>query len=132
MLSKWRGARGIATEAFDGALARFEAKYPKELECLSKDRGELLSFYDFPAEHWVHIRRTNPIESTFYTVRLRTKKSRNCGSRETTLAVVFKLLEADNGVPKVSRGYNRGEIQRWGTNYRSAWQESRLTLVHHI
>jgi len=64
------------------------------MECLRKDREELLAFYDFPAEHWVHIRTTNPIESTFATVRLRSKRSKNCGSRDTTLAMVFKLMES--------------------------------------
>ena len=64
------------------------------MEKLRKDREELLAFYDFPAEHWVHIRTTNPIESTFATVRLRTKRARNCGSRETILAMVYNLLES--------------------------------------
>jgi transposase-like protein len=64
------------------------------MECLRKDREELLAFYDFPAEHWVHIRTTNPIESTFATVRLRSKRSKNCGSRDTTLAMVYKLMES--------------------------------------
>jgi len=73
---------------------RFGDKYPKATACLEKDREELLAFYDFPAAHWVHIRTTNPIESTFSTVKLRTSKTRNCGSRETTLAMVFKLLES--------------------------------------
>lgn len=85
--------REEAHKAFDGAIKRFGAKYPKAMECLKKDREELLAFYDFPAEHWVHIRTTNPIESTFATVRLRTKRTRNCGSRDTTLAMVYKLLE---------------------------------------
>ena len=85
--------RDRAHKAFDRTLKRFEAKYPKAMECLAKDREELLAFYDYPAEHWVHIRTTNPIESTFATVRLRTKRSRNCGSRATTLAMVFKLLQ---------------------------------------
>ena len=62
------------------------------MEKLRKDREELLAFYDFPAEHWIHIRTTNPIESTFATARLRTKRARNCGSRETIL--VIKLLES--------------------------------------
>ena len=83
-----------AIKAFDNTLECFDPKYPKAMECLRKDREELLAFYDFPAEHWTHIRTTNPIESTFATVRLRTKKSRNCGSRESTLAMVFKLMEA--------------------------------------
>ncbi len=83
-----------AQSACDQVLKRFEAKYPKAMECLAKDHDELLAFYDFPAEHWAHLRTTNPIESTFATVRFRTQRTRNCGSRETTLAMVFKLLES--------------------------------------
>ena len=86
--------RKDAYKAFDNTLELFSNKYPKAMECLAKDREELLAFYDFPAEHWVHIRTTNPIESAFSTVRLRTKKSRNCGSRDSTLAMVFKLMES--------------------------------------
>ena len=86
--------RDEAHKAFDRTLKRFEAKYPKAMECLAKDRNELLAFYDYPAEHWVHIRTTNPIESSFATVRLRSKRSRNCGSRATTLSMVFKLLQS--------------------------------------
>ena len=83
-----------AHRAFNGMLDRFSSKYPKAMECLDKDRDELLAFYDFPAEHWVHIRTTNPIESAFSTVRLRTKRTRGCGSRDTTLAMVYKLLQS--------------------------------------
>ncbi|HEH9402224.1 TPA: IS256 family transposase [Aeromonas sobria] len=86
--------REDANKAFDRTLTRFQAKYPGAMEKLVKDRDELLAFYDFPAEHWVSIRTTHPIESTFSTVRLRTKRARNCGSRETTLAMVYKLLES--------------------------------------
>ncbi len=85
--------RKEAEKAFDNTLACFDAKYPKAMVCLRKDKEELLAFYDFPADHWMHIRTTNPIESTFATVRLRAKKSRNCGSRETTLTMVYKLME---------------------------------------
>ena len=89
----WMAPTREAThQAFDQAIARFQAKYDKAMECLAKDRGELLAFYDFPAEHWVQIRTTNPIESTFATVRLRTKRTRNCGSRSTTLAMVYRLM----------------------------------------
>jgi transposase-like protein len=63
-----------AEKTFDNALECYSAKYPKAMECLRKDREELLAFYDFPAEHWVHIRTTNPIESTFATVRLQKQK----------------------------------------------------------
>tara|TARA_B100000700_G_scaffold300257_1_gene368204 strand:- start:38966 stop:39415 length:450 start_codon:yes stop_codon:yes gene_type:complete len=86
--------RDEAHKAFDRTLKRFEAKYPKAIGYLAKDREEMLAFYDYPAEHWVHIRTTNPIESTFATVRLRSKRSRNCGSRATTPAMVFKLLQS--------------------------------------
>lgn len=83
-----------ANKAFDNAIERFEVKYAKAMSCLKKDRAEMLAFYNFPAEHWVHIRTSNPIESAFATVRLRSRKSRNCGSRDTTLTMVFKLLES--------------------------------------
>jgi putative transposase len=73
--------RAAAHAAFDGFVEKYGAKYPKAVACLEKDRDELLAFYDFPAEHWVHLRTTNPIESTFATVRLRTAKTKGAGSR---------------------------------------------------
>jgi transposase-like protein len=82
-----------AEKAFDLFVATYRAKYPKAVECLEKDRAELLVFYDFPAEHWKHIRTTNPIESTFSTVRLRTAKTRGCLSRTSTLTMVFRLCQ---------------------------------------
>ena len=82
-----------AEKAFDLFLATFEAKYPKATVCLAKDREVLLTFYDFPAEHWVHIRTTNPIESTFATVRLRTRRTKGCGSRIACLTMVFRLAQ---------------------------------------
>lgn len=82
-----------AETAFDSFVATYQDKYPKAADCLSKDRATLLSFYDFPARHWQHIRTTNPIESTFATVRLRTNKTRNNLSRETMLSLVFKLCQ---------------------------------------
>ena len=72
--------RARAHQAFERFVATFEEKYPKAVDCLVKDRGELLAFYDFPAVHWQHLRTTNPIESTFATIRLRTVKTRNCVS----------------------------------------------------
>jgi putative transposase len=83
--------RKDALEAFDAFLDLYEAKYPKVGECLRKDKDELLAFYDFPAEHWQHLRTTNPIESTFATVRLRTRRTKGCGSTTATLTMVFKL-----------------------------------------
>jgi putative transposase len=83
-----------AIKAFDRFAATYQAKYPKAVECLVKDREELLSFYDFPAEHWGHLRTSNPIESTFSTVRLRTSKTKGAGSRTACLAMAFKLVES--------------------------------------
>ena len=76
---------------FDAFIETYSAKYPKAADCLEKDREVLLSFYDFPAEHWRHIRTTNPIESTFSTVRLRTAKVRGCFSSLTVLTMAFQL-----------------------------------------
>jgi transposase-like protein len=100
-------SREDAHKAFARTLKRFEAKYPQAMDCLAKDRDALLAFYDYPAEHWVHIRTTNPIESTFATVRLRTKRSRNCGSRETTLTMVFMLLQSAQKRWKRIKGFRK-------------------------
>ncbi len=86
--------REKAHTAFSRTIKSFCAKYPKAMKCLTDSKEELLAFYDFPAEHWTHIRTTNPIESTFATVRLRTKRTRSCGSRDTTLAMIYKLIES--------------------------------------
>ena len=86
--------RADACRAFDAFIAAFRAKYLKAAGCLEKDKDELLAFYDFPAEHWQHIRTTNPIESTFATVRLRTRKTKASGSRAACLAMVYKLMES--------------------------------------
>lgn len=86
--------RAHAGEAFDLFLKTYEAKYPKAAECPAKDRTELPAFYDFPAEHWRHPRTTNPIESTFATVRLRTKRTKGSGSRVARLTMVFKLMRS--------------------------------------
>ncbi len=102
--------RENAHKAFDRTLTRFEAKYPKAMDCLAKDREEMLAFYDFPAEHWVHIRTTNPIESTFATVRLRSKRTRNCGSRDTTLAMVYKLMLSAQKRWKRIKGFRKLEL----------------------
>jgi transposase-like protein len=86
--------RKEAEKAFDLFVATYEAKYPQAVECLVKDRGVLLTFYDFPAEHWRHIRTTNPIESVFATVRLRHAKTKGSGSRSACLTMVYKLMES--------------------------------------
>ena len=87
-------ARAEADKAFDLFLDTFEAKYPQAATCLEKDRTELLAFYDFPAENWCHIRTTNPIESTFATIRLRQRKTRGCGSAKASLTMMFKLAQS--------------------------------------
>lgn len=86
--------REHANQAFDLFERTYEAKYPQAVECLRKDRDLLLAFYDFPAEHWIHLRTTNPIESTFATVRLRTKRTKGCGSRIACLTMVYKLMQS--------------------------------------
>ncbi len=106
--------RKAALAAYDQFIASYQAKYPKATDCLEKDKEWLFTFYNFPAQHWSHLRTTNPIESTFATVRLRTQRTKGCGSRIATLTMVFKLgLEAQkhwrrlNGtalLPKVVTG----------------------------
>ena len=89
--------RKEAESAFDFFLEAYGAKYDKAAACLAKDRDVLLTFYDFPAKHWKHIRTTNPIESTFATVRLRTYRTKGCLSRKTAMAMVFKLCQCAQG-----------------------------------
>ena len=84
-------SRAAATSAFNQFIRTYEDKYPKATACLEADRETLLTFYDFPAAHWQSIRTTNPIESTFATVRLRTAKTRGCVSRTSLLTMVYKL-----------------------------------------
>src|SRR5512136_3451777 len=103
-----------AETAFDVFIETYAVKYEKAAECLRKDREALLAFYDFPAEHWKHLRSTNPIESTFATVRHRTIRSKGCLSNKTALAMVFKLIEGaqkswrrldgHNQLPKIIQG----------------------------
>jgi transposase-like protein len=111
----WMAETKVDAEvAFDAFIESYEVKYEKAAECLSKDRDTLLAFYDFPAEHWKHLRTTNPIESTFATVRHRTIRSKGCLSNKTALAMVFKLvdgaqkrwrrLDGHNQLPKLILG----------------------------
>jgi transposase-like protein len=94
-------------KAFDHFVEVFQAKYPKATACLDKDREVLLTFYRFPAEHWKHLRTTNPIESTFATVRLRTNKTKGCGSRIACLTMVFKLMQCAQKRWQLLNGANR-------------------------
>ena len=80
-----------AGRAYDAFVARYIPKYPKAVTCLTKDQDVLFTFYSFPAEHWRHLRTTNPIESTFATVRHRTRQTKECGSGTATMAMVYKL-----------------------------------------
>jgi len=99
--------RASANKAFDHFVQTYQAKYPKAVACLEKDREALLTFYDFPAEHWVHIRTTNPIESTFATIRHRTDQAKGCVSRNTMLAMIYKLgMSAEKRWRKI-RGFNQ-------------------------
>ncbi len=86
--------RESALEEIDRFSKEYEARYPKALKTLTKDQDQLLTFFDFPAEHWIHLRTTNPIESSFSTVKARTKKTKGAGSRKAGLAMAFKLLLA--------------------------------------
>lgn len=99
--------RAEAVTAFDSFLKTYGAKYPKATEKLMRDRDALLAFYDFPAEHWLHLRTTNPIESTFATVRHRTTRTRNCVSRVTFLGLAFKLVQEAEKSWRAIRGVER-------------------------
>ena len=102
----WMAAKRTDAEAaFEQFVSAYEDKYPRAAACLQKDRADLLVFYDFPAQHWQHIRTTNPIESTFATVRHRTTKTRNTFSRTAMLSLVFKLCEAAEKRWLKLRGY---------------------------
>ena len=97
--------RAEADKAFDLFLNTFDAKYLQATECLAKDHDELLAFYDFPAENWCHIRTTNPIESTFATIRLRQRKTRGCGSAKASLTMMFKLAQSASKGWRKLRGH---------------------------
>ena len=94
-----------AYKAFGITIATYKDKYPKAMECLEKDKNEMLAFYDFPAAHWQHIRTSNPIESTFATVRLRTAKTRGCVARHTILSMVYKLGQSSQKKWRKLRGF---------------------------
>ena len=89
--------RQVADQAWKNFMELYENKYPKACQCLAKDQEALFTFYDFPAEHWTHLRTTNPSESTFATVRHRTRQTKGNGSRQATLAMVFQLLRQAEG-----------------------------------
>jgi len=90
--------KSAAVTAFDQFVRTYQAKYPKAVECLTKDREAMLAFFDFPAEHWTHIRSSNVIESSFATIRHRTDRTKGCLTRTGMLAMIFKLgMSAEHG-----------------------------------
>lgn len=106
-----------AEEAFDRFVNDYEAKYPKATKCLNKDRESLLTFFDFPAEHWKHLRTTNIIESPFSTVRLRTRVTRGAGSRAKGLLMAFKLLDMAQGRWRKLNGSEKLPLVRGGVRF---------------
>jgi transposase-like protein len=123
----WMAAeKDEAEKHFDDFIQIYGAKYPKAAECLAKDREVLLTFYDFPAEHWRHIRTTNPIESTFSTVRLRTAKVRSCFSSKTVLTMAFQLCRcAERRWIKLHRPEKITEVIR-GVKFVNGIEENRI------
>ncbi len=120
----WNAAtRADAIVAFNGSVDTYAAKYPKAVEKLTKDRDALLAFYDFPDEHWQHVRTTNPIESTFVTVRHRTSRTRNCLSRTTFLGMAFKLIEAAEQSWRKIRGVDKIEPLLKGIRFKRRFQK---------
>jgi transposase-like protein len=118
--------RNEAEKHFDDFIEIYNAKYPKAAECLRKDRDVLLTFYDFPAEHWKHIRTTNPIESTFATVRLRTAKVRGCFSSKTVLTMAFQLCRCAQRKWQRLSGYEKLEKVVEGTKFINGIEEKRI------
>ena len=108
----WMAETRVDAEvAFDRFVATLQAKYPKATECLLKDRQALLAFYEFPAEHWIHLRTTNPIESAFATIRHRTDRTKGCVSRSTLLGLVYRLGMCAQKRWRRLRGFKRlGEL----------------------
>jgi transposase-like protein len=114
--------RQSAEEEIERFVEEFEARYPKATECLVKDRQTLLSFFDFPAEHWLHLRTTNPIESPFATVKTRTRQTKGAGSRKAGLALAFKLaLAAQDHWRKVNAPHLVASV-RAGVPFKDAYQ----------
>jgi transposase-like protein len=104
----WMAEGRADAEAAMGTFeAKYGAKYPQAVACLTRDREDLLAFYDFPAEHWRHVRTTNPIDSVFATVRHRTVRTKGCLSHKTAMTMVFKLITAASKTWRRLSGNNR-------------------------
>jgi transposase-like protein len=124
----WMAAtKADAERAFDRFIETYEAKYPRATACLAKDRDVLLTFYDFPAEHWMHIRTTNPIESMFATVRLRTYRTKGCGSRIACLTMVFKLAQSAQQTWRTPAFYPRSPARTPGPHRSGGSRRPRCT-----
>jgi putative transposase len=106
-----------ALKSLNQFVRLYQDKYPKATECLLRDKDRLFTFYDFPAAHWIHIRTTNPVESTFATVRLRTKRTKGCGSRTATLTMVYKLAKETEKTWKKLKGYKQIPLVLQGVNF---------------
>ncbi len=109
--------RAHAEKAIEAFAKTYSAKFPKTVAKITDDTEELLAFYDFPAEHWIHLRTTNPIESTFSTVKLRTKVTRSAGSPTVALAMVFKLVEPAQVRWRAVTGAHLVALVRAGTTF---------------
>ncbi len=119
--------RAEADLAFDAFVEIYRLKYEKAADCLAKDRDALLAFYDFPAEHWKHLRTSNPIESTFATVRHRTIRSKGCLSNATALAMVFKLVDAAQKSWRRLDGHNQLPKVVLGAKFKDGLEIERTT-----
>jgi transposase-like protein len=111
--------RSHAEKAIDAFTKTYSAKFPKAVAKITEDREELLAFYDFPAEHWIHLRTTNPIESTFSKVKLRTKVTRGAGSPAAALAMVFKLVESAQTRWRAITGAHLVPLVRAGAHFKN-------------
>jgi transposase-like protein len=109
--------REHAEKAIEAFAKTYGTKWPKAVAKITDDREELLAFYDFPAEHWIHLRTTNPIESTFSTVKLRTKVTRGAGSPAAALAMVFKLVESAQARWRAITGAHLVPLVRTGARF---------------
>jgi len=101
--------RAGGLRAYEEFIDKYDDRYPKACECLRKDKDQLFTFYDFPAIHWQHIRATNPIESTFATIRHKTRQTKGCGSETATVTMVFKLATSAEKKWRRLRGYREIE-----------------------
>jgi transposase-like protein len=118
--------KAVAERAFDQFLEKYAAKYQPACDCLRKDREQLLAFYDFPAEHWGHLRTTNPIESTFSTIRLRHRKTKGNGTRRASLAMMFKLAQAASKKWKRLRSHEKIALVIEGRSFKDGIMQEEI------